>query len=272
MKYRYILFSAIAVFLVFNSCKKDTTKVDENVAPEIPPASTFSMDYSDFITSGSAVQNDEAEMMTKNNKLFAAINVGFWSSAVYLVMVVPSAAFAEAFNHEPVQQDDGSWLWSYNFMVAGTVYTAELYGGIENLKIIWEMYITKQNGFSKFLWYEGESNLTITSGDWILYTEPANPEPFLQIDWNRALDNSTGDLKYTNIIPADADSSSYIYFEVNTDTSYNRRYDIYSRNHNNTTEIMWHRPDNNGRVRDPLHFGDDLWQCWDSAGNDVNCN
>jgi hypothetical protein len=271
MKNIFIILILLTFLSLISNCNKDSTRVDETKAPEIPPASTFSMDYSYFSLAGSMVTQEAADPPSNTNWLFAAVNVSVWSSLVTLATIIPAAAFVEAFNHDPVLQDDGSWLWSYSFVAQNITYTANLYGALEKLKVTWKMYITKQGYYISFLWYSGESNLTGTTGQWLLNMNPAEPSPFLQIGWNRSADNTTGDLKYTNIIPADDDSSSYIFYAATSDTSYNRQFDLFSVVNSNTTEIRWHSINKNGRVRDPLHYSDNLWHCWGSARNDVEC-
>ena len=83
-----------------------------------------------------------------------------WKTLVSAGMSVPIAAFAESFNHDAVQQDDGRWMWQYSFQPLGSVnHSASLYANLSNDGINWEMYITRDDYFENFLWFSGTSDL-----------------------------------------------------------------------------------------------------------------
>ena len=179
-------------------------------APGIPPKSTMVIDFEDF------TDQDTSSYKAGDSYQhwgWAATNVGFWHTAVSLTMIVPIASFQEAFNHEAVYDPDSeSWKWSYNFWAAGALHLAELHASLVNEGVLWEMYISKNNHYSNFLWYSGISNTTSTSGFWELNKDPDNPTDFLYIEWNRDLTDETGDVKYTNVIPGDEGNGSYIHY------------------------------------------------------------
>ncbi|MCU0611600.1 MAG: hypothetical protein MUE60_07415 [Candidatus Eisenbacteria bacterium] len=250
------------------SCDKDES-TNPTDAPELPPASSMVMDFSDFQEAG--VARPSLAPASHDNWGWAVLNVAVWNTVLTVTMVVPVASFVEAFNHEPEPQADGSWRWSYGFSAAGVVHTAKLYGRIDLNGTYWDMYISKSGSYTDFRWYTGQTDLAITQGTWTLYQAPETPTPFLGIEWHRTPADSTGDLRYTNIIPSHPDSGGFVHYGLANDLPYNAFYDIHSPSQANTVSIEWNRDTNDGSIRDPHHFGDMSWYCWSSTLDDVVC-
>ena len=257
--------------------------------PQIPPQSTFVMDFSDFAQSTTSYNPSQMPTIllasysperapavtTRNalgdrsNWLFAALNVGFWNLAGFVGLAVPVAAFVESIKQTPVKQPDGSWIWTYSITVQGVTYTAELHGKYIDSGVRWDMYITKENEYTDFLWYYGESNSGSTQGYWVLKDKPSNPNDLLRIDWHRDPANETGDIKYTNIVPGGAENGGYISFTVTKGQDFDRSYIIYNKGKNETTDIEWSSITKAGQVKDSVHFGDSNWHSWDSNLNNT---
>ena len=269
-----IKFTALSVFiftLLFTGCEKD----DDPKAPDLPPVVTFIMDFTDFgggqqkhMALPSTVKSSDAS--TAVNWGWAASNVLVWNTVLFVNLAVPVASFYEAFNHEGVYQGDNEWTWAYNFM--GGTYEAELHGILSENQVEWEMYISKEDVYSDFLWYSGTSNLTLTEGQWLLNRNPDDPNPYLQIDWTRSVDDESADIKYKNVMSGNDYYDSYIYYGRNDGTTYDLFYDIYNSLSQNLINIEWNQTTKEGRVKDSEHFGDELWHCWDASLQDTVCD
>ena len=271
------------------ACSEDEpTEPELPEAPQIPPLSTFLMDFDDFIGQGLVHVTPEYTVVTlpdsggflkttlsKDNWGWAAFHVGVWNVIITVGLAVPVAAFAESFNHEPQQPADGSWRWSYEVTVSDDEYTAELRGEIDNFGTEWEMYISKYEDtvvvFEDFLWYFGEADLFLTEGTWTLNKDPEDPTPFVGIEWHRNLGDDPADIKYTNIVPDGPENGGYIFYGTTTDTTYDAFYHIYNKGYDNLTEIEWNRTTKDGQVKDPHHYGDQEWHCWDGDREDIEC-
>lgn len=284
----FFAFCLLAFSLV--SCASSANKIDTSKPPQIPPESTFVMDFDDF-TSASEVSTDTGHIQLasfifagvmrhhdtanalgdRSNWGYAALNVGFWNIVGFLGLVVPVASFVESFNHTPVQQPDSNWVWTYDVPVAGDVYTAELHGIYIDDGVRWEMYVSKQGEYSDFLWYYGESDLPATEGYWVLKNKPSDRTDLIRIDWHRNLSNNTGDIKYTNIVPGGPENGGYISYVISIGKPYDRSYEIFNKGKNQTTYIEWNSDTKEGRVRDALHFGDNNWRCWNSQLVNTEC-
>lgn len=265
-----LLFITLTIILLLPlSCKKSEETTETKPAPELPPQSSFVMDFNDFTNVDTTATKNT---MTYHNWGWAALNVGVWNSILTIGLVVPVAAFYESFNHEGVYDPEtSSWVWSYNFNAAGSVYLAQLHASLVTEGIQWQMYISKNNGFSDFLWYEGISNLVNTEGNWHLYESPESPAEILLIEWHRDIPNNAADIKYTNVKPEAPDNGGYIFYSIDAAEPYNANYDIYNATNDNLTEIEWNKTTKNGRVKDAVHFGNTDWNCWDENLMDNTC-
>ncbi len=274
-----VTLAVLGAAAVLAGCGEDSTEPDTVEAPEIPPISTFVLDTAAFpdtssvgarhpITPIEAAVAREARTMSYQNWGWAALNVAVWNTIITVTLAVPVAAFVESFNHDPEQQPDGSWVWVYEFSIVQVNYSAELHGELDATGVQWDMYISKEGGYSDFLWYSGHSDYLVTEGWWTLNKDPEQPVPFMGIQWHRAQDGSTGDIKYTNIEPGGAGNGGYIHYGITT-SLYDAFYDIYRVEDDAHTDIEWSRSTWEGRVMDPAHFGDAEWHYWDSNLEDT---
>lgn len=270
--YKGIYFLQGVLLIVFLSCSKDSTQVNQ-VPPALPPESSFLIDFSDFSDTGgsSLLKPGDMSLLTHENWGWAATNVLVWNTVLFVNLAVPVAAFKASFQHEPVQQPDGSWLWSYSFPVGSTTFSAELYGALTSEGTQWDMYISKSNGFNKFLWYTGGADLAYSQGSWTIFNHPDEPVAFLSIEWHRNLQDSTADIKYTHLASGEQQAGSYIYYGLTNNFPYNAFYDIFHQANNNHVNIEWNHQTKEGRIKDPQHFQNSLWHCWNETLDDCEC-
>jgi len=271
-QYTIFLFIFLFTLVTLISCNKESSGPDSD-PPTMPPEATMLIDFSAFSSNG-AVQSfpsslpDNNSTLTKNNWGWAALNVGIWSAITKITLVVPVAAFLASFNQDAEYQEDGRWLWSRTFRVLGVLHTSNLFAEIKSNKVLWEMYISRDGAYTDFLWYEGESNFEAKEGTWLLYNNPDQPTPLIEILWHRT-DSEVADIKYLNIVPGAAENGSYIYYALTGDQTYDAAFDLYAKVNDNHTTVEWHRLSQNGRVKDAIHFQDDEWHYWDETLEDV---
>ncbi len=251
-------------FLALHGCKNDK----DEPSPGLPPESSLVMDFSDFQNADTTLKRD---METYHNWWWAASNVVVWNTFITVGMAIPIASFREAFNHEAIYDPDlESWTWSYNFTGGGAIHLASLQAALVQDSVLWKMYISKQGAFSDVLWYYGTSDLDATGGYWIMNKDPLNPVQMLNITWHRNAILGTADIKYLNIIPDSEENGGYIHYGITNDTPFNAFYDIFNKGKDNLTNIQWNRITRAGEVKDPDHFGDTEWHCWNEMKQDVS--
>ena len=191
-------------------------------APTIPPEDTFIIPFEEFNGMGGLITL--ADTGNQSNWNFAAFTVGVWSAIITVGLAVPVAAFRASFHNIPLQQDDGSWIWSYSVNIAGSIYTAELHAQFTTEVITegvhWSMNISKEGEYQDFLWYYGECDLPATAGFWILKQSPTNSTDLLRIDWSRNISAGTYAVRYTNIVPGGPENGGYIDTQYTKGTPY----------------------------------------------------
>lgn len=214
--------------------------------------------------------NNTLDTVSFVNRNRAVAIIAVWNTILWINLAIPVAAFAESFNHEGVEQSDGSWVWSYGVRVGLIIYTAELHAKLSGSQVLWDMYLTKSGGYTHFHWYTGTSYLNLTQGTWTLYKDPDNPVTYIGIEWHRN-SNGTSDIKYTNIIPGDVNNGNYITHGVTTNTPYNAYYIIKDLHLNNEVDINWNKTSKDGQILDSTFFHNSLYHCWDTHGWDIVC-
>ena len=296
-------FLAIAVLaLLVTGCNKTSTSTatttttpsptTSKTPPQIPPLQTFLMPLDDF-TSGAGISSaidqesqrefvclassdsmplaiQQAALIDQSNWLYAASKVLFWRTVAVVGLAIPVAAFKASFVNTPVQQTDGSWIWSYTVTVIGT-YTAKLHGSYTDNGVHWEMNISKQGEYTDFLWYYGDSDLPATHGSWTLKENPQSPNDLLRIDWQRNIADGTYTVQYTNIKPGAAENGGYISVQYTGQTPYNHIWDIYNKAQDNHVNIEWNNQSQAGEIKDYSKYFDNNWHCWDTSHNNCAC-
>lgn len=265
-------FLLLVLVILSLTCSKNSIEVDQ-VPLSLPPESSFLIDFSVFAERGDQQlpKSGYMSLQTRENWGWAATNVLVWNTLLFVNLAIPVAAFKTSFLHEPVQQPDGSWVWAYSFPVGQDTFSAELHGALSGEGTQWDMYISKNDAFNKFLWYTGGADLAFTQGTWTIYKHPNEPAAYLGIEWHRSLQDSTADIKYTHLASGDQPGGSYIHYGLTNDFPYDAFYDIFVQALNNHVDIEWNRDTKEGRVRDVLHFGTDLWRCWNETLDDIEC-
>jgi hypothetical protein len=238
-----------------------------SVAPTIPPMETFLIpletfpgnNITDFIYFGTGNQSDW---------YYAAGIVAFWRAIATVGLAIPVATFRESFNHTPVKQPGGTWVWSYSANISASIYSAELHGQFIEDGVHWDMDISKEGEYEDFLWYYGEHNLPTTEGFWIVKDSPTVPTDLLRIDWSRNITAGNYSITYTNIVPGSSDNGGYINVQYTEGIPYDYICDIYNKSQDNHTYTDWSSTTEEGRVQDLKQFGDTDWHCWD--GDQIN--
>jgi hypothetical protein len=273
-----LVFALIAV--LFWGCTKSS-----NNPPALPPASSFSIDFSNFKSTVKSVNitGETKGITTAINWFLAVTNVSFWNTLLSVNFVIPVAVFNKAVENKPVYVNNNTWEWKYSAPAAGSTYNARLTGQIKTDSIKWEMFISKDGTgpFPEFSWFTGTSALDGKGGTWILNHSQAYQDPLIKIDW-KVTGTAIGSIKYTYIRElkdngaADLFNSSYIQYGLTSGTL-NAFYNIHFNNSTTTSDfkdvnIEWNTTSHNGHIKAFHYYQDNNWHCWDGTGADVTCN
>jgi len=258
--------------VIISGCSEDKPN-EPQIPPEMPPQSSFIMDFDGFQQQIQMWDDPAADLasLTLENWGWSVLSIIVWNTALTVTLAIPSAAFLASFSQEPTQQEDGSWDWTYSFTHNMIQHTAQLNGKIVNNNVEWKMFITKDGDFENFLWFTGTSDLLALEGSWTLNYSPLDPKQFMLIEWSRNVGDETAELKYTIIESGAVNEGSYIYFGSTLDIPYDHFYNIFISADNNMTNIQWNHTSKVGHVQDEKHFGNTDWYCWNEDLQDTDC-
>lgn len=274
-KLSFALVFALSTLFV-QSCQKDSLNdpvIDPYAgreAPKLPSEESFVMPFTAF----SGYNSTEMDSRSPHNWAYSAANVFVWNTILTFQLAIPVLSFYESFNHEPVYQGSGVWLWAYEITEDGETYRAELYGELlVNDEVKWDMFVSQVGGFSQLHWYTGITAIDESYAHWTLNFDEDNPGPIMSIDYQRDNGNGVEIIRYTNIIPNVPENGGYIEYREGNGAGgdFDRAYDIYKAEIDNMTEINWDNVHNNGRVKDADQYQDEEWHCWDTNLQDTDC-
>ncbi|WP_297793188.1 hypothetical protein [uncultured Eudoraea sp.] len=280
------LYGLLMVFVLVFTTSCDNSDDSAEAANELalPLYESMVIDFGDFADnpdsgkSASLVYDNKAP---NGNWFFSQIVVGVWNSALFNTLAVPVASFKAAFSQSPENLGENTWQWIYSVDGFTSEYTARLTGTVTGEEVLWEMYITKMGigAFEEFLWFTGSSSMDGNSGYWLLNQSPEMPEAMLRIDWERTNDE-IGNIRYTWVRELDEQENddvfkdSYLEYGLQ-DGDLDAYFNAYTYDRNreafSDVRIEWSRETFVGRVRAFDYFEDEEWHCWDSNGDDIQC-
>lgn len=250
---------SVSILFTVSSC--DQEPVDER--PELPPVESMMMDFSDF---DEAPPGTKGTLNTYQNFWYSWFTVGIVNVYAGLVSVLPVTAYTYALQQTPVYVGDYTWEWAFDFTLDFD-YTATLTGArINNEEFSMEMVIALAAAPAAGVkWFDGTVRYDHTHATWIMYEEGTTP--VLEIEWNKNFETEKTDLTYTFTKPGHLQNGSSAMAKYNPDEFFDAAYNISLAE--GETNIEWNTSTIEGRVKAPVHFGDDAWHCWDSKANNL---
>jgi len=269
MSKRIISLLTVAMLLIiFGVACSD--KEEQDTLPELPPVEALLMDFSDF-DDNPTEQEALNSLVEYTNFLYSYGTVSIWNILVTAPMILPVATYLESFNHTPVYLGDNTWQWSYSKTIGMNSYSARLVTQrISNDDFKVEMFVTQQEAFEDFKWFEGTVKYNRTHAEWTMYESPQNNVEWLDIEWNKDWEEEVSDITYTIVKSGHAEEGSYITFGIVDDVDYDAYYTI--SHSQKDTYIKWNTTSKTGRVKGEVNFGDANWHCWNELFQDVDCN
>jgi len=268
---KFLLIVVLMASVVLNGCKKDE---DEGDPPDLPPQAALLMDFSAFEDQPGVKKSVD----TYQNFLQSYLTVWTWDVLAAAAVAIPTVAYAEALNNDPVYKGENSWEWSYSVPVNQIDFSARLVSKrISNEEFTLKFYVTTSSPIyimgelvtlDDFLWFEGTVRYDRTEASWTLY-EAGTSAALLAIDWEKDWEKDTWIMKYEIIKTGDTEFGSFIEQGHTADPDYNAYFSVtYS---SNNTEIQWETVGFSGRIKAEHFFGDTEWYCWDDNKMDIDC-
>ena len=252
---------SFGLIFTISSCEKEPEPM------KLPPMGSLVIDWDKFPTKSTKSIDED---LTIANWFYSAASIVVWNTVVAANIVVPTVAYGAAFNHEPVYLGDETWQWSYSETISQRTIAARLVGSrIDNETFKMEMFLSETGNFPEFKWFEGVIRYDHTEANWTLSHSPQNPVTYLNISYQKDFVTDSTGIIYTVIDPDNELFNGYIDYGVNPELDFDAHYTI-SRG-DTTTYIQWDTETRAGRVKDQRHYGGNLWHCWDTMLQDVDC-
>lgn len=288
----------IAPALTLAGCGGDDgpSGTTNNEAPALPDQASLSMDSSAFPNTGSNVRRDQpndvvyedygggrygkgapasgtpTDSMSYSNYIVGRSVATAVNVAIGAFAAAPAAAFAGAFLATPVQEEDGSWTWSYGVIYGSVSYTLSLNGRWNGSATDWAMRVTTSGltqNVTNFLWYSGQTQNAGSMGYWQLYdmTAPQTPTNLLRVDWNRASADNRSMVWLNNRVGGTAYGDNLTYAQNEDAVSM----DYLDASSGVTSFVRWNIDTTAGSVRLPMYNGGQE-ACWDEDHLNASCS
>ncbi len=90
----------------------------------------------------------------------------------------------------------------------------------------------------------------------------------MRCTFSNNLNSSQKEIKFTN----NGINLNYILYKDSIDAQYNSYVNIFDSGVDKHSIIEWNNTTKIGRIKDPRHFDDENWHCWDGNYIDTDCN
>lgn len=258
---------------------EDEIDMDASEAPPLPPDESMNVNMSLF--EENVVGAPAAATLSMKNFAYAVTAASTVSAAVVAAITPPATLFAAARATEPVEQEDGSWVWDFSVKISGVTFAATL-TGVEKLSgNSWSMVVSTDapmRPVTDFQWYTGESNTRNLSGLWQFYDlkTPDEQNPTVKIDWGVELAEEKVDLILENVDTRNdskhaSDALQYsAVLDAASASLKSASMTFTDASESETWEILWDET-GAGSVTAPNYSSGEK-ACWDADKKDVDCN
>jgi hypothetical protein len=253
----------------FTGCGEDDDDGDSSgEALTLPPDSSMTMDLSAFDGDklGAPVPTVPGAQLNFGTAAMTALVV---NTTVVVKLATPVAVFTNAKTATPVEQDDGSWLWSYSRTIGLRTFSANLTGKDEGDKITWSMRISSDTiPLDNFEWYKGTSAKDNNSGSWQFF-DPGTPDqanPTYAIEW-QVERGVKRERTFTNQEAGSPDLGNVLLYSVEGDMA---GINFTEAAKDTTTIIEWNFKTTAGSITAPFYNKGEK-ACWNENKQNVAC-
>lgn len=256
-------------------CSEDSEDSESDVseAPPLPPDESMIVDLSAFGIEEAETGPEANTSAPGKNYANAVARAVIINTSVAAASAGPTKLFRMAKNSVPVEQEDGSWLWSYSMKYGLYTLEAKLTGIVKGKKTDWSMKVSNDSPnftLKDFEWFTGTSTEGNSTGSWQFFDldTPEEHNSTVKVDWVVQLVLMKADLSFEN-----NDTHSEYLGDVLT---YNVADKIVTMTYkddseNETWDITLDAQTGAGSLKVKKYNGGER-ACWDAQKQDVNCN
>jgi len=208
---------------------------------------------------------------TRLNFAAAAAKATVINTIVVAKLSIPVVIFIAAKSTTPVEQDDGSWLWSYSRDIGLETFTANLTGKREGDEVIWSMRVsntTSLRPLDNFEWYTGVNSRDNGSGSWQFFNRdtPDQANPTYAIEW-KVEGEAKRERTFTNQEVGSQYLGNMVRYNVEGEMA---SISFTEADKGTTTKIEWNLTTTAGSITAPSYKKGEK-ACWDENKQDVDC-
>ena len=150
--------------------------------PEMPAAEQLQFDFG-FFDEGAQLEKAAGDY---DNFVNAYLRSVLLEAVAHLVLVAPVSTFSAALNTVPVAQEDGSWVWTYDWHYGPDPITVILRGLPVGDVVEWEMSLSPVGTDYTVVWFTGTTNGNGQEGHWLFHDLDTEGFPVSgEIIWGR---------------------------------------------------------------------------------------
>lgn len=265
---RFLLFlsGAICLILFMNSCDDNPSSAKES-PPQVPPAATMSMDFSEF----SDQQKTQSQNQSAGHFRRAVGTAVIMKTVADLNLAIPRALLKAANKAEPEFNDEGQWEWNYVKNTDDKNFSVRLLADRESEdQINWSFYVTNSRlGLENHLFFNGTTNSDGSQGVWSYYRleNTDGREQVSEIEWTV---NGEDDVELRLEVTSDRNDRQGDYLEYMFDGTI-KSVAYYDNSEDQEVRLQINVDSKVGFIIAP-DYNDGNKACWDDDFQDVSCS
>lgn len=178
------LIASLAITVLFlmqlAGCSESETTPNTPQPPVMPAAQQLQFDFS-FFEAGAGLEKTDG---LYDNFINAYMRTVFLDLTAKLVLAAPVNAFSAALHTVPVAQEDGSWLWTYNWLVGSEQISIILRGLPVGDMVQWQLSLAPGESTDSVLWFSGNTSDEGRQGRWVFHDLDREDYPICgEINW-----------------------------------------------------------------------------------------
>lgn len=258
--------AAIMLMLVLSlgGCSDETaspTALTQDKAPTLPDPAAITFDFSFFDGAAEMEKGGDGRHANFVNAYLRAVLLG---AVADLTLAPPVGAFAVALHTVPVAQEDGAWIWTYDWHDYRYPLRIALRGLPAGDHVQWEMRIGPGGVDPTALWFAGATSGDGQQGHWLFHDLDDPDQPVCgEIAWG---DDDNG--RFLQFTSRELESNGDVLRFNDAHPSYAITFTPATGD--GDSFIRWNA-DGTGSLLVP-DFNDGLEACWDQWQENVDCN
>jgi hypothetical protein len=252
-----IFTASIVLFFSLFGCKPK-----EKSAPEFPPETEISIDFSFFIMPSE----------TTGNYVRAFETTSYWANLLNDSLELYRNMLSSVQEKGLKYQDKNTWLLSKTLYQGDKQYDINYFEIVHEDSVETKLFFTQDSSYTNLLLFDGYFFTDSAPG----YRQINKPDTsntytkFLKAEWH--ISSATKkDIKFTNILLNSDKNGNSVFYKDSVDGNYNVYLDFFEKADDRHIYIEYNKTNFAGRIKDEQFYGDMDWHCWNTERADTDC-